>query len=277
MPQCGCFHSYELTQSAGEEYELKFPSGELATLKEAIEHSRLVVGISEEQPSFFTSTSTRFILQGLRERETLCRLLDVLQGKVIIDLSPSLDECYALGPYTLFKDGNPTQSTWGTLVNQAKYWRNSSAEAAILAMIEDFVSQHLVLRTADSVISAPKSDYATPDLAGNWAQWIASKKGLVRLIARKNTTTIGSQKTLDGNESEGDLIARMINTVDVDGVKCGSRVLIVDDTIRSGGTLIEIARALREAGASEIYGIAAAKDAKLTQGGYGFLDKERWE
>ena len=82
---------------------------------------------------------------------------------------------------------------------------------------------------------------------------------------------------MDDTESESDLIARVSNTIGVSGVKQGARVLVLDDTIRSGGTLIEIARALREVGAWEVFAISAAKDAKFTQGGSGFLDKERWQ
>jgi predicted amidophosphoribosyltransferase len=53
-------------------------------------------------------------------------------------------------------------------------------------------------------------------------------------------------------------------------------VLILDDTIGSGGTIKEIARALKTAAAVEVYGLSVAKDAKFTKGGID-LAKERWE
>ena len=49
----------------------------------------------------------------------------------------------------------------------------------------------------------------------------------------------------------------------------------VDDTIRSGGTLKELARALRKSGATNVYGVSAAKDAKFTYGGIS-LAREAW-
>ena len=53
------------------------------------------------------------------------------------------------------------------------------------------------------------------------------------------------------------------------------RVLMLDDTIGSGGTLTELARALRQAGAESVYGLSAAKDAKFTLGGID-LDRDSW-
>ena len=77
-------------------------------------------------------------------------------------------------------------------------------------------------------------------------------------------------------ESEQDMIARVANSVRVQSVAIGASVLILDDTIRSGGTVIEVSRALREAGAHEVYALSVAKVAKFTLGGVD-LTKERWE
>ena len=280
MPQCGCFHSYELTPVSSTEYKLNLPSGGLGNLKDILERSRLVTSISDEistRSGFFVNFSGRtFVLQGVREINTLSIFLDILKNKLIVDLTPELDECYALGPYSVFEEDIRFNSSWGEMVNRAKYWRDPSVLAQLLARIEDFIEQHIPIRTVNAIVSAPKSDNNTPDLAGMWAQEIANKRGLQRLIARKTNTNIGPQKNLDGTETEDDLISRVANSVSVTQAIPGSRVLILDDTIRSGGTLKEIARALRVTGAIEVYGISAAKDAKFTQGGVD-LNKEMWE
>ncbi len=44
-------------------------------------------------------------------------------------------------------------------------------------------------------------------------------------------------------------------------------VLIIDDTIGSGGTMLEMGRALRAGGATDVFGLSVAKDAKFTRGG----------
>ena len=184
MPQCDCFHSYQLKRLSVGEYELKLPSGEHGRLREALENSRLVT-------SFFSSVShtTTFTLHGVRREYALASFLNLLKNKIIVDLSPLLDECYALGPYTVFEDGQGSASVWGSLVNHAKYRRDQSAQAQILAGIEDFIDRHPVIRTVDSVVSPPKSDRNTPDLVGSWAQAIVNKRGWQRPIANKVQTT----------------------------------------------------------------------------------------
>ena len=249
-------------------------------MKESLERSRLVNSISEISQGFVTNvfdlSGTTFTLRGVSEKDTLSRFLDLLKDKIIIDLSPKLNECYALGPYSLFEEEQRTTALWGNLVNRAKYRKDPSARGQILDGIEDFINRHLIIRTVDAVVSAPKSDLSTPDLAGVWANEVADKRGWSRLVAHKTHLGAGPQKVFAETESEEDLISRVANTFGVSGVKPGSRVLILDDTIRSGGTLIEIARVLREGGAKEVYGISAAKDAKFTQGGVD-LNKESWE
>ncbi len=276
MPQCGSFHSYELTPVSNRDYRLKLPTGGLGNLSDILVRSGLVTSISHNSGiSFFDLTSTTFTLQGVQETDTLCRFLDLLKDKIIVDLSPQLDECYAMGPYSVFEGEQRTNSPWGDLVNRAKYRNDRPALAQLLAGVEEFIEQHLPIRTVNAVVSAPKSDNNTPDLAGMWAQEIANRRGWQRPIAHKTNTSIGPQKNVDGSETEDELISRIANSVNVIQAIPGSQVLILDDTIRSGGTLKEIARALRVAGAVAVYGISAAKDAKFTQGGVD-LNKELW-
>ncbi len=273
MPKCACFHSYELTPVSDREYRLKLPSEGLGNLTEIIKRSGLVAEITPEPFGF--DFVDNFIFYGVNKPETLAKFMNLLKGKIIVDLSPQLDECYALGPYTVFDREKSALALWGEHVNRAKYQKDQSASIKILKDIEDFIDRHPLIRTINDVVSPPKSDNITPNLADAWSHEIASKRGWRRLIANKTQITRPQKKRLD-TETEEDLIGRVANTTRVDGVNPGSHVLILDDTIRSGGTLIEIARALREAGAREVYGLSAAKDAKFTNGGVE-LNKESWE
>ncbi len=270
MPNCCCFHSYELTPVSGQDYRLQLRLEGHGNLEEVVKRSGLASAMS--QVDFLDPA---FILEGVREPDTLFRFFDLLKHRVIIDLSPELDECYALGPYSLFEGERRSTSSWGNAVNQAKYWRNSSASSYCLTRIEDFIEGHLPIRTVNAIISAPKSDPGTPDLVGKWAQEIARNRGWRRISSYKTRVT-GPQKDWNEGENETDLTNRIAHSVGVSEITGGERVLILDDTIRSGGTLKEIARALREAGAREVYGLSVAKDAKFTNGGVG-LNKERWE
>ena len=84
----------------------------------------------------------------------------------------SLDECYALGPYTVFDGEVPRRTAWGESLNGAKYGRDGNEQEDLLGWIEEFIKDHPSLNAVDAIIAAPKSDLSTPDLAGTWAQEI---------------------------------------------------------------------------------------------------------
>ena len=76
-------------------------------------------------------------------------------------------------------------------------------------------------------------------------------------------------------ETEDEVVARLAGTMVSGPVASGANVLVIDDTIRIGATLKEVARALRQAGATNVYALAVAKDARFTLGGIS-LGKEFW-
>ena len=276
MPYCCCFHSYTLSPVSGAEYRLQLPLEGVGNLAGIVERSRLVSTMSATVTGRADWSGPTFNLSGVREPDALRRFLDLLKDKVIVDLSPELDECYALGPYSLFEGERRISSPWGDAVYRAKYRHNASASSHCRTCVEDFIERHPPLRTVSAVIAAPKSDPNIPDLVGAWVQEIANNRNWHKLAASKTPGTSRPQKEISDDETETDLRARVAHSITVRGVAPGDRVLVLDDTIRSGGTLLEIARALREAGAREVYGLAVAKDAKFTNGGID-LDKEWWE
>lgn len=198
---------------------------------------------------------------------------------IVVDLTPEVDACYSLGPYTLFQGSVSYRTEWGDLLSRAKYQNDREAAAQLSRQLERCVVALPLptLSAASAIVAAPKSDANTPDLVGKWAEDIASNLGLRRLASYKSRAT-DPQKNLSAGESETDLTRRIANSVGVSGVMARDQVLILDDTIRSGGTLREIGRALRAAGAAAVCGLTVAKDARFTQSGIiGFLDREWWQ
>ena len=199
-----------------------------------------------------------------------------MRGKIIVNLSPDLDECYALGPYTTFTaEELPTRAAFGQMVYGAKYLHNPLVRSQIVAHFNEFMDLHICLRTVNAIAAAPKTDPNTPNLVGSSAAEISANRNLKLIDCYKRTYT-APQKNVAESEGENDLIARVVGSMGVDKVNPGERVIVLDDTIRSGGTLRAIGKALRESGASEVYGIAVAKDAKFTMGGVD-LHKELWQ
>ena len=194
-----------------------------------------------------------------------------------VDLTPEVDRCYALGPYTLFQANQRHRTEWGDALYQAKYQNDQVAVEHLGIKLEECISSLPLpfLRAVDAIVSAPKSDPNTPDLVGVWAGQLSHSRHWLRLNSYKTKDT-NPQKVLNETNSEEDLVSRIAGSVGVTGVAGGERVLILDDTIRSGGTFREMGRALREAGAGSVCGLAVAKDARFTQGGADFLAREWW-
>ena len=107
-----------------------------------------------------------------------------------------------------------------------------------------------------------------------WARTIAGEFGW-NLVNPRKTRETEPQKNYENIENEHDAVARIQCSMVVEQLPPSSRVLMLDDTIGSGGTLAELARALRQAGAESVYGLSAAKDAKFTLGGID-LDRDSW-
>ena len=212
---------------------------------------------------------------GVQDLSRLRNFLDLLTSVIIMDLPP-LEECYALGPYTVFgEEQEPHPTPLGTLMKQAKYRKNISASTQLLNKLQTFVAQHPGLRGVQFIAAAPKSDFRTPDLPLQWAQGIANSLGYNFVQANKVRQT-EPQKDLGESESEESTAARVADSMKVGDIMGGADVLILDDTIRSGGTMKEMARALRTSGADKVFGLSACKDARFTRGGVA-LAKERWQ
>ena len=252
-------------------FELTLVLEGIANLKDILDKANLADTISAE----FGWFEWKYLLTSVYDEAQLHDFLKLLDSTVIIDIDP-LQECYAMAPYSVFDDeGNAVKTPAGNLLNQAKYWRNKRVVPKLGEFLDEFVARHPRLRDAQAIVAPPSSDNSTPDLAGQWPTQIAKGRALDLLHAVKLKET-EPQKLLTEGVEEEDVAAQVANSIGVEQLPPDIDIIVVDDTIRSGGTMKEMGRALIDAGAHAVFGLSLAKDAKFTKGGVD-LSQETWQ
>ena len=211
---------------------------------------------------------------GMRDGRAPVELLALLQDRLVVGLGPTVDECYALGPYSVHVgDGVWGHAEFGEAVHRAKYAKDQSARVMLSRELTQFAKSHPRMRSVAAVAAPPKFDPEEPNIPLAWARSVAEALGTSIATARKTRPT-SPQKDLEGLEYEGEVVARVRDSVQVNGMIWGD-ALVIDDTVRSGGMVREMGRALKAAGADKVYALCVAKDAKFTSGGLN-LFRERW-
>ena len=250
MPYCACFHAYA-----------RDPDGLGGTPLDSEDAGGILPGVL-----------------GMQDGRAPVGALGLLKGRIIVDLAPEVDECYALGPYSIFDidergDGVWLRAEFGEAVHRAKYANDQSAIASLSKRLANFVNGHPAMRSVAGVAAPPKSNAEAMNLPLVWARFIAESLG-VSVVSMRKIRHTGPQKELDGLEDEQAVAERVRNSVQVDGAIQGD-ILVIDDTVRSGGMARELGRALKAADAGKVYALCVAKDAKFTIGGIS-LGRERW-
>ena len=272
MPNCFCYHAFDVNALDERTHVLYVNSEGLSDiLRSAL---KLFGTVTVPKLSLDFLTKTKWLISDVGDPQELENFLELLKHRLMIDLSPVVDECYALGPYTLFSDGEPRNGKYGRLVNQAKYSGNPGASEEIGRELHNFVVQHPRLKYAHAIAAPPKLDRNQNNLPQNWARTLSNALGVPTLELRKTRST-DEQKNLPDGMDESDLVGRVANSMVVESNWDNADVLVVDDTLRSGGTLLEVARAIKSSGARRVYGLCAAKDAKGTKGGV-VLEEDAW-
>lgn len=275
MPNCGCYHRYKLAQAEPDAYNIFLSLEGTADVKSLLEDTKLALAVEVDHASnTLASRDTGVRLRGVSDVRQLAVFLDYLKSVIIVDLRPSIDHCYALGPYSLFPNDVRSLSEIGELTNRAKYHKDIEAAEDLSSRLLEFIDSHPILSKSTAIAVPPKSTPGPPDLPLGWAKFVTKEFGYETITVNKTRETL-PQKNVGDAENEDDVVARIQDSFVVNPLPRDFRVLILDDTIGSGGTMIALARALRRAGATHVYGLSAAKDAKFTQGGIN-LDREVW-
>lgn len=203
---------------------------------------------------------------GVREGRAPLEVLDLLSRRIIVDLRPAINECYALGPYSVFDGDARESSRLGEAVRRAKYENDEGAVISISGELIAFVRRHPRLKSVTTVTAPPRSTRAAPNIPLRWAHSVADAVGASIVETRWRAQPTGARKNRE------EIIA---DSMSVESPVHGS-VLILDDIIGSGATLCELGQSLRGVGAQRVYGLCVAKDAKFTHGRVD-LSKRRWQ
>lgn len=273
MPVCACFHNFESEPNrANKGLRLSLDAeGSTGLLRDALESSGLAASV---ESSFLGAI---YNLSGVRDADALDGFLSLLRRRIVIAL-PDLDACYALGPYSVFDVDGRGEGVWrraefGEAVHRAKYAKDQGAVASLSEQLTNFVNGHPGIRSVAAVAAPPKSDPGEANFPLTWAKFVAESLG-VSVVSVRKTRPTGPQKDLEGLEDEQTVADRVRDSVQVDDQIRGD-ALVIDDTIRSGGTVRDLGRALKAARAGKVYALCVAKDAKFTIGGIS-LGRERW-
>ena len=174
MPNCGCFHKHTLEPTASNNYRLLASVEGHVDLRRILLSTNVAASVSAGS-GFFQST---FEISGVTNSRILTSFCDQLKSTIFVDLTPSLDFCLALGPYTVFNDDEDSQrSGIGELVYQAKYGRNSNALAELENRLFTFIEGHPGFNQKTAIATPPGSNSGRPNLAELWAGTFAARRG----------------------------------------------------------------------------------------------------
>lgn len=200
-------------------------------------------------------TSERaYILVG-EPSDELHALLDLLQEIKMVNRSrPAVDQCYVLDMYKTVTDDEPKDwpnTETGRLVSASKYRHNSAATEVLVGRLTKVVTDHPILATSTCVVSVPGQNSASTGHGELVASRVAEAVGIPFL---RTTPRYGTRPPA---KEGGVLTAAMIAVDQSIGTK--SRVLIVDDVVRSGRSIEAVANLSRSAGASTVNAVIGAK------------------
>ena len=244
MPYCACFHDYALD-----------PNGIGGMPLDPEDAGGILPGAL-----------------GMRDGRAAVELLALMKGKIIVDLAPAVDECYALGPYTVKRasTNDLVYARYGVALRKAKYREDPHAIHALGSELADFAQRHPRLRSC-ATVAAPPTSQTKVNLPLHWAKSVAETLKAEHVAVDWKVPPSGAQKNREGSVRNNLAVARPIQ----------GDALVIDDALEYGETLKEAGRALKQAGASKVYALCVDKDMRGTayssDDSYGIdFAEERW-
>jgi len=267
LPNCGYLKNYSIKVEQNQLIISLSPEGYIDVcnlIERAFPEAKCTM---REDKTLFLEGQIIAISGSSFKQNELKQFLDSLRSCLTIDTS--LDECHALSPRSLppTEDGSEWKRTkMGELVYRAKYRGNSTLASVIAVHIAKFIVAHPRYRRAEFVVAAPRSlASSTFDLPAEMVRRIATTLGKSVAVAEKTRRTHPQKELWKQGDIER-LKANVKGSMVIRTSLVGGSVILVDETMGSGATLEELGRACRVAGAVEVLGIAAAKNAKFTFG-----------
>jgi predicted amidophosphoribosyltransferase len=231
-------------------------------LRAAFPRSNAVVQNGHGFAAFSGETKIRMFGQMPSEHD-LVGFLDLL-GRCLT-VCDTADVSHCLDVYRIPDDEIPPDD-WrytpiGQLVYDAKYSRRMSAAHEVGKQMALVVARHPALLRADAVASMPSSGRYY-DAPSGWKAGLVRQFGL-ETVNITRTRTVRVQKKINDRQERVDNQKDSMACADTDG----KAVIVLDDLYMDGATMDEAVRAIRAAGASEVFALCGVKTARGTQGG----------
>jgi predicted amidophosphoribosyltransferase len=193
------------------------------------------------------------------------QLLELLGEVISLPSLPPIRFAIALDWYKIPVDGvdprNWPNTEAGELVNRGKYLYKIREEQKAMVgrnlagRICNAIGRHAALNSAEVILNVPGHDRNVVSFGPRLAATVAKYRRIPNLRATGKSEFRPEAKSLSPMERAMFFDYEFIVPPEV----YARSVLIVDDVFRSGGSMAAVARAAREAGAREIFGICPTR------------------
>ena len=278
MPNCARIKKY-IVEEGPSDWKVTF---DVSPSAEAVDFSALIQIALPGAVSGTTATlieefeqvrrTTVAVPKAAISRAELVSYFAILRWTVTI--ADDADESHAIYLHTLpHPDPESGEPDWqltriGKMVNRAKSYSfttgNKPAAKELAAKYLFWLKRHPLYMRADALIAAPPGNKEKAfDLPEFVAHEICSELGVRVIVCEKTKTTL-PQKDIGDDPKE--LEENLRGSYKIEGDLSGKTILVIDDIYKSGGTVKELVRACREAGATTVLSLVATKTAKYCSG-----------
>lgn len=206
------------------------------------------------------------VVPGRGERSVVESFFRLLKSTVTID--DMLDECHALDFHERSDDEDQLVRTdIGEECYRAKYRHSEVDRERLTRRFLDFISVHPTYANAGLVASVPACDGGEDGLSRRLVDGIVRASGrrhvrVDRVSGRPPQKGVGHD---DPTTAEALRKQNQLGSMMCRATLNGAAVIVVDDLYGSGATVAEAARALKQADAGAVVGLAATKQLRFTQ------------
>ena len=282
MPVCTFVVEYDLEENRDFARVTVVPSGTLdiefsAIVQSAFPSVRVKNGSKDPLDMIASPTPTEnFDIYDAHDqtRVQIRAFLDLLCRSVAI--KDQLDESHALAPHSLPPD-RKEEKDWprtkvGSLVNEAKdydrerAYKDGNAVRLIEQRLIDFINLHPRYRLADGIVPTPSSNPSRiSTLVTTLAKRLANSTRK-SLIVPDRYKSVAAMKEFDESKVGSSAESAQHDSIRMHQDLKQKNLILFDDLYKTGGTIHEVARACRAAGAESVLGLTVTKTSKFARG-----------